>query len=172
MVPVAANRYRLTVEIADETYDKLHRATDLLRHAVPGGDIAQVLDRALASLLRDLERTKWAATNAPREPRELTPTSRHIPAAVKRAVRQRDKSRCAFVGWQGRCDATAFLEFHHIKPFAPGGRSTIDNIELRCRAHNQREAELFFGEAKPGVVREQMAVYGELGPDLVGCDGT
>ena len=52
MVPVAANRYRLTVEIADETYDKLHRATDLLRHAVPGGDIAQVLDRVDGDRLR------------------------------------------------------------------------------------------------------------------------
>jgi hypothetical protein len=167
IIPVAADRFRLTVEIADETYDNLQHVTDLLRHAVPDGDVAQVLDRALASLLRDLERTKWAATNAPREPREVASTSRHIPASVKRAVRQRDDGRCAFVGGQGRCNATAFLEFHHINPFALGGRSTIDNIELRCRAHNQREAELFFGEAMPGVVREQMAVYGELGPDLV-----
>ena len=40
---------------------------------------------------------------------------------------------------------TAFLEFHHVVPYADGGAATVANIELRCRAHNQYEASLFFG---------------------------
>ena len=39
----------------------------------------------------------------------------------------------------------------------------LDNIQLRCRAHNAYEAELFYGPAKvvrrDGVVREPSAVY-------------
>jgi hypothetical protein len=33
----------------------------------------------------------------------------------------------------------------------PCGAATVENIELRCRAHNAYEARLFFG---PDVVRE------------------
>lgn len=39
------------------------------------------------------------------------------------------------------------------------GQSTVENIELRCRTHNQREAVLFFGGAMPSVVREWAIPY-------------
>lgn len=51
-----------------------------------------------------------------------------------------------FEGPRGRCAERDFLEFHHVRPFAEGGASTVDNIELRCRAHNAYEAGLYFGE--------------------------
>ena len=167
MMPISADHFRLTVDIPDATCDKLQYATDLLRHTLPDGDVAEVLDRALTALLRDLERSKYAATNTPRMPRDVAAGSRSIPASVRRAVWQRDGGRCAFVGTRGRCRATAFLEFHHLTPFAVGGQATIENIELRCAAHNRREAELFFGAGMASVVRETSAEYGELGLDLV-----
>ena len=50
-------------------------------------------------------------------------------AAVKRAVWLRDGGRCAFVATDGhRCDARGFLEFHHLTPYAVGGKPTVDNI--------------------------------------------
>lgn len=166
ITPLSANRYWVSFEIEGHTYDRLQRATDLLRHAVPDGNVTKVFDRALVSLLRDLERAKCGATDAPRGNCSASPETRYISAWVRRSVWRRDGGRCAFVGTKGRCTETAFLEFPHVKPFAHGGKSTIDNIELRCRAHNQREAELL-GMAIPGVVRERAAMYGELGPDLV-----
>jgi len=153
ITPLSEDRFWISFEIGDQTYERLQRAIALLRHAVPDGNVGDVFDRALDSLLRNLERSKFGATDAPRGDR--------------RRVWKRDGGRCAFVGTHGRCTETAFLEFHHIKPFARGGTSTIDNIELRCRAHNQREAELFFGMGMPGMVRERVDSYGELGPDLV-----
>jgi len=57
----------------------------------------------------------------------------------------RDEGRCAFAGAEGRCPETGFLEFHHVVPFAAGGATTIENLQLRCRSHNAHEAELFFG---------------------------
>jgi len=72
--------------------------------------------------------------------------SRHIPAAVKRAVLKRDGMRCTYVDEFGeRCCSTAGLEFHHKKPFALGGESTIDNTTLRCRPHNDYQAQIDFG---------------------------
>jgi hypothetical protein len=44
-----------------------------------------------------------------------------------------------------RCSATSNVEFHHKNPFARGGRHDADNVELRCAAHNQYQADLDFG---------------------------
>ena len=74
------------------------------------------------------------------------PPSRYIPMEVRNAVWERDQGRCAFMSERGRwCSARRFLEYHHIIPFAWGGETTIDNLELRCRTHNGYEGELLFG---------------------------
>lgn len=160
ITPLSVDRYWISFEIGEQTYDRLHRATDLLRHAVPDGNVGEVFDRALGSLLGDLERSKFGVTDAPRGDCGAALDSRYIAAWVRRRVWKRDDGRCAFTGTHGRCTETAFLEFHHIKPYACGGRSTVDNIELRCRAHNQRESELFFGLPTHNIVRESSAGYG------------
>ena len=151
VAPLSAKRYLLRVTIGKETHDKLERARALLRHVIPDGDPAVLIDRALTLLVADAERTKCAATARPRAARPsntLSPgqRARHIPAAVRRAVWRRDRGQCAFAGSLGRCEETAFLEFHHVEPFAAGGASVVDNLQLRCRSHNQHEARLYFGD--------------------------
>jgi len=44
-----------------------------------------------------------------------------------------------------RCPAKGSLEYDHVKPVAKGGETTVDNLRLRCRAHNQLAAEQAFG---------------------------
>ena len=34
---------------------------------------------------------------------------------------------------------------HHVQPFGHQGPATVDNISLRCRAHNVYESEQVFG---------------------------
>ena len=59
---------------------------------------------------------------------------------------ERDQGRCTFIGTTGhRCEARRFLEFDHIDPVARGGKATVEGMRLRCRAHNQYEAERTFG---------------------------
>jgi hypothetical protein len=47
--PLAEDRHELRVTVSAATRDKLRQATDLLRHAIPDGDAAQVIDRALTT---------------------------------------------------------------------------------------------------------------------------
>jgi len=146
VTPLAPDRYKLQLTIGGETLEKLRLAKDMLRHAVPSGDDAAILDRALTALLADLARKKFAAASQPRLSRGTAPGSRHIPAEVKRVVWLRDLGRCAFVGTNAqRCTERGFLEFHHVRPYAAGGGATVENVQLRCRRHNDYEARVYFG---------------------------
>jgi hypothetical protein len=146
LAPLGPERYLLRVTLTGDARDKLERARALLRHTIPSGDPAAVVERALVVLVEQLEKRKSARTSRPRGQASRTSRTRHVPAAVRRAVWARDQGRCAFVGTHGCCDETAFLEFHHVRPFAIGGPTTVDNLQLRCRAHNAYEATCFFGD--------------------------
>ncbi|HEY3118456.1 MAG TPA: HNH endonuclease signature motif containing protein [Chloroflexota bacterium] len=149
VVPLSAKRYQVAFTATQETHELLERAQDLLRHQIPNGDIGEVIAIALKVLVRELEKEKIAATDRPRNGRGTDPLSRHIPAAVRRQVWKRDGGQCAFVGHNGsRCPERGFLEFHHVEPYAHGGKATVDNIALRCRAHNGFEADLHVGRAR------------------------
>ncbi len=165
VTPLSPDRYKVQLTIGGDTLEKLRLAKDMLRHAIPSGDDAAILDRALTSLLADLAKKKFAATDQPRPSKGTAPGSRHIPAEVKRVVWLRDFGRCAFVGTNGRCCAErGFLEFHHVEPYAVGGEATVENVQLRCRRHNDYEARAYFGQDRAdergGLVREEAAPYG------------
>jgi hypothetical protein len=154
VLPLSADRYQFRFTAGEATRDKFRRVQDLMRHTIPNGDPGEIFDRALTALLKELERKKFAASERPRAPRGSESSSlkgsRIVPASVRRAVAIRDDGRCAFVADGGRrCGATAFLEYHHVVPYARGGPPTEDNIQLRCRAHNGFEAELDFGRREP-----------------------
>jgi len=147
ITPLAPELYALQVNLPKATHDKLRHAQDLLGHQIPSGDLAQVLDRALELLIAKLEKQKFAATAKPRagEPAKSA-NPRHIPAQVKRLIRERDGGRCTFVGTSGRpCGATRRLEFDHVLEVSRGGESTVANLRLRCRAHNQYTAAQALG---------------------------
>jgi hypothetical protein len=158
-------RYRVQFTIGKESHDKLRRLQALLRREIPDGDPGAIVDRALTLLLEKVEKAKLGAAAKPRS-RPIRPgadrqlrmpvlPSRDVPRPVQRAVSQRDGGQCGFVSKDGRrCTERTFLEFHHIQPYALGGLATVENISLRCRRHNQYEADLVFGPHGTSVVRE------------------
>jgi hypothetical protein len=164
VTPLATDRYQITFTASAETREKLQLAQDLLRHTIPSGDAAAIIDRALTVLLEDLAREKFAATTHPRASRGTAKGSRDIPASVMRAVRVRGLGRCAFVSNDGRrCNERGFVEFHHVVPHGAGGPPTVSNLELRCESHNAYEADLYYGPRAPeGVVCESPAPYRTL----------
>jgi 5-methylcytosine-specific restriction endonuclease McrA len=145
--PIAADRYVWYLTVGESTQEKLQYAKELLSHQIPSGDIAQVLERALDELIASREKRRFGATRRPRmEQRASRASGRHIPAAVKRADRERDGGRCTFVGENGhRCGTRKLLEFDHIVPVARGGKATVADIRLRCRTHNHLHAVHAFG---------------------------
>ena len=157
--PLAPGRIALQLTVDQETYELVCYAQALLGHAVPTRELAPAVHRAFKLLVEKLERHKFAATRRPRSgsghpSRPRNP--RHIPAHVKRAVWERDGGRCTFVSNAGRrCPARCGLEFDHALEVARGGESTVANLRLRCRGHNQFEAERAFGAEFMHEKREQ-----------------
>lgn len=168
VAPLEPERYKLQVTLSADMYQTLRRAQNLLRHSVPNGDLAAIVDRALKLLVRELERTKCGETDRPRIARLLQTRSRHIPAAVRRLVWKRDGGQCAFIGTEGRCMERGFLEFHHVVPYADGGESVVENLELRCRAHNAYEFDRWSGTL---LARESPPVF-PCGTDSVWTEFT
>ena len=159
--PVAIARYKVQFTVSEETHEKLRQVQDLMRHTIPSGDPAEIFDRALTLLLGDLVKRKCGATENPRRRPIRRAHSRHIPAAIRREVWRRDEGRCAFRDDDRRCVETGFLEFHHVVPYADGRETSVSNIQLRCRAHNQYEALAWSGDVRTPHVRESRN-HGEL----------
>ena len=138
------DRFEIRFTAKADTVTKLTMVQDLLSHAVPNGDIAEVFDRALSALAEQLLRRQFAMTSAPRTTPD-SPSAADEPAAVKRAVYLRDRGRCTYVSKDGRrCESRRFLQFDHTQGRAVGGGFTVENVRLRCGPHNRLEAERLY----------------------------
>ena len=169
--PLAPSRYKVQFTASAGLHEKLQR----LRAMTGSTDLAEVIESAVTEKLQRLEARRYGKTAKPRrnlQETDTSPSSRYIPAAVKRTVQKRDAHRCTFVDKHGRrCNERQRLEFHHRRPFALGGDHSADNIVLMCRAHNGYLAERDYGKEKmtmyrhsPSRVSEALSVYVILTP--------
>lgn len=196
--PLAEEAFRVQFTASRETRDKLREAQALLRHQVPDGDLAKIVELALDLLLADTRKKRfgvgkgrpapkkpeaeWSLRNqqpaealpqpgaAPRQPSEAPPEqpsssrrieTRHIPAAIRRAVFERDAGRCAFVDARGqRCPERGGLELDHLDGYARTKRHSVDRIRLACRAHNRHAADQMYGRE---FMKKKLAQRSERG---------
>jgi hypothetical protein len=160
--PLSPGRYKVQFTASAELHDQLERLAALMRSEVPDGDIAAIIGRAVAEKLERLEARRFAKTATPRKALshgDSSRSSRHIPAAVRRAVRTHDAERCRFVDELGRrCSERKRLEFHHRRPYGMGGDHSPENVSLLCPAHNRYVAELDYGKA---AIKVRTAVRGK-----------
>ena len=82
------------------------------------------------------------AAHTTREPvhsRHQSPPRRHIPAAVRRHIWQRDGGRCCYRDPLSgrRCTSSHLLQIDHLLPVAEGGGPEPSNLVLRCFAHHR-----------------------------------
>jgi 5-methylcytosine-specific restriction endonuclease McrA len=177
IVPLSPRRYKIEITVDEETHDKLRSLQDLLGRSATGRDPAAIISRAIEVLLDRTLTRRAGCTDRPKQsqseradsirvPSRAAATQRSqrgqrtrtIPAAVRREVWKRDCGRCCYMDARGhRCAATSNIEFHHRKPYAAGGAPTPQNIELRCAAHNQYQADLDFGRSFMDGRREKAA---------------
>ena len=83
-----------------------------------------------------------AAAHTTREPvhrRHQSPPRRHIPAAVRRHIWQRDGGRCCYRDPLSgrRCTSSHLLQIDHLLPVAEGGGPEPSNLVLLCFAHHR-----------------------------------
>ena len=74
------------------------------------------------------------------EPLDIGRKSRSIPTAIARALRARDGG-CRFPG----CDRTRFCDGHHVKHWADGGETKLDNLVTLCCFHHRLVHEGGYG---------------------------
>jgi hypothetical protein len=58
--------------------------------------------------------------------------TRRVPAALRRALRARDR-RCRFPG----CTEARHVDAHHVRHWADGGPTSLDNLVQLCRFHHR-----------------------------------
>ena len=164
--PLAPARYKIQFTASAELKDKIER----LRGLIPEADLAAIIEDAVTEKLERLESRRFGKTKAPRKSVEETdtlPSSRYIPAPVRRAVSERDGNQCTFVDARGRrCKERQGLQFHHHDPYARGGDHSPENIQLMCPTHNRYLAECEYGKdvmeryrRSNGLARERGPVY-------------
>ena len=74
------------------------------------------------------------------EPLNVGRKTRTIPPAIRRALKNRDQG-CRFPG----CTCTRFVDAHHVRHWADGGETRMDNLVLLCRRHHRLVHEGGFG---------------------------
>jgi 5-methylcytosine-specific restriction endonuclease McrA len=154
-VPLSSGKYAVQFTMDEEMHNELLAVQALLGHVLPSGDVAEVFRRALCELRKRLEKQKFAKSDHSR-PQRGAAKGRHVPAAVRKAVWERDGGQCTFVSEKGkRCDARAPLEFDHVDAVSRGGQATVAGIRLLCRAHNQFAADRALGGEFMRGKREQ-----------------
>jgi hypothetical protein len=72
--------------------------------------------------------------------------TRAVPAALRRALAGRDRG-CRFPG----CCEHRFVDAHHVKHWAHGGKTSLTNLVLLCRFHHRLLHEAGYAlERTPG----------------------
>jgi hypothetical protein len=168
---LSTDRFGVHFTADAELKELLERARALASHRLPKNDLSSLMRLVLTRFVKHEEARRFAVGRKPRraktdaaraeaEPVHGTPPggvsnpgvsnpgkrSRHVAAAVKRTVYLRDRGQCSFISAdRRRCDSRSMLELDHIEPWAALGEAGVDNIRLRCRAHNQLHARECFG---------------------------
>jgi hypothetical protein len=149
VAPLSAETYEVKYTASRPQRDRIRHAQDLLRHQLPTGDLAEIIDRALALFIADVEKRRFAVGRKSRSKAasvEGPARSRDIPDAIKRAVYERDGRQCAYIGPDGRrCEERGWLELDHRDGFARIGEHRREGIRLLCRAHNGYAADQMYG---------------------------
>jgi 5-methylcytosine-specific restriction endonuclease McrA len=178
--PLTAILSRMHVTVSRGLLNKLAQARDALSHSHPGASDETILEVGLDLILQRHAKRRGVGAKprgasskkdaaAPQAQPASTVRSRHVPAAVKRAVWERDHGCCA---WQlengGVCGSTRQIEIDHIHGWALGAETTVEECRLLCRFHQDVSARKLYGDdlmnkytrPKGPTCKEPVAVYG------------
>jgi hypothetical protein len=145
VVPLTADLHRIHLTVPRRLLEKLDAAKAALSHTRPGASPDEIFEAGLDLLLARAAKRR-GLVEKPRDAK-LAPESDRIPAHVRRAVWKRGGGRCQWpLDSGGICGSSERLELDHVIPRARGGPSTIANVRLLCRFHNDLSARRTYGD--------------------------
>jgi hypothetical protein len=136
----SADRYQVMVHVSPETlvndepdHSDVTAVTSAgsneeIGHIENGPRVTAVTSRRIccdSSVSRIVENEKG-------EPLSIGRKTRVIPPPMRRALKTRDKN-CRFPG----CTHQHFIDGHHIRHWADGGETSLDNLVQLCRFHHR-----------------------------------
>ena len=134
----SGDRYLVNIHTAMETLkaDNDDAGTGAESELEDGGRVSAETSRRLSC---DCSVVHWHE-HPNGEPLNIGRKSRIVPPAIRRALQRRDVG-CRFPG----CTCTRFVDAHHIRHWADGGETAMENLVLLCRRHHRLVHEEGFG---------------------------
>lgn len=130
----------LKIVLDSKLMGKLQRLKELLSHKNPGMAQKEVIENALDIALNKLDPDRRSSKATPTSEWRSS-NSRYVSAKVKHQVWTRDMGQCQFKSEDGKiCGSRYLIEYHHTKPLAFGGQTTVENLKLFCKSHNSYQA--------------------------------
>ncbi len=166
---LTVDKTELKVILNIDLISKLDKIKALMSHKNPSmtdQELIEAMAEIVIQKIDPMEKAKRAEirrqkNNTPQLPTEEVKVShtnsRYISAALKQAVYKRDKGQCT----HPNCNSRKFIEYDHITPIAMGGKTTIQNLRLLCRTHNQRAAIEKFGfqRMQPYIQKQSRSAF-------------
>lgn len=123
---------KVFLSLNEETVSELRNIQGLKAHT------CRDMDSLLLKMCSEVRKI-WVPITNQRKHKEIKGQSRYVAVQVKADVWKMNNGKCT------NCGSTYALEIDHILPYSRGGKTTTDNLQLLCRACNQRKGFVMFG---------------------------
>ena len=131
--PLGAERYRVQFTADRETHAQLEELRALMRHQIPDGDVGKILAKAIASLLKQVRKQKFAETSAPDAPRSTRARIRHDISPPRSGEQSGSATRAAApTSRKAAGAATRESSSNSTTRTAGNGRDRTRSKESRC----------------------------------------
>ena len=167
---ISGDLTEITFAADQELLEMLDRIKDLVAHSHPNPSLLELFKLMAKKTLEKIDplerakrarprrpRTKPVPTAAAQTPAQMPPAQTPAPGIARRpdaatlhALYQRDQGACQYVDPKSgrKCGAKRALEVEHKIPYAMGGKTELENLELLCRSHNGLRAIEVYGAKK------------------------
>ncbi len=131
------------ITLKKDLKNKLDQVKNLLSHQNPSGDLNKLLDLMCDMVIKKKgpahQRKTTTAPQVHNDTKNISKTSRYIPAAIKQKVHMRDKGCCTFMDPKSKrkCSSQHLLQYDHKYPLSLGRETSVHNLRLLCFQHHK-----------------------------------
>ena len=139
-------RLNLSFSVPEETGELIDEVRQVLSGKLPKrASLEELFVAGLESIVKEHKRKAKALGT--RKSRKSKKRTRHIPNDIRKAVLERDKYQCTYLGENRKaCGCKWDIEVDHIVTFADGGKHEVENLRVLCGAHHRYVTEKRFGK--------------------------